>query len=40
MTNWAESLKQKIQTRAARVTVVGMGYVGLSLAKLWPRRRR
>jgi UDP-N-acetyl-D-glucosamine dehydrogenase len=32
VTNWAESLKQKIQSRAARVTVVGMGYVGLSLA--------
>jgi UDP-N-acetyl-D-glucosamine dehydrogenase len=28
----AESLKRKIETRAARVAVVGMGYVGLSLA--------
>jgi len=32
VTNWAESLKKKIETRAARVSVVGMGYVGLSLA--------
>jgi UDP-N-acetyl-D-glucosamine dehydrogenase len=27
-----ESLKRKIETRAARVAVIGMGYVGLSLA--------
>jgi UDP-N-acetyl-D-glucosamine dehydrogenase len=32
MTILAESLKRKIETRAARVAVIGMGYVGLSLA--------
>ncbi len=32
MTDWAKTLKQKIESRTARVAVVGMGYVGLSLA--------
>ena len=32
MTNWAEVLEGKIADRSARVCVVGMGYVGLSLA--------
>ncbi len=32
MTGWIDTLKQKIDTKQARVTIVGMGYVGLSLA--------
>lgn len=32
MTDWMQTLKQKIETKTARVSVVGMGYVGLSLA--------
>ena len=32
MTGWIDTLKQKIETKQARVTIVGMGYVGLSLA--------
>jgi UDP-N-acetyl-D-glucosamine dehydrogenase len=32
VTNWSEVLKRKIETGTARVSVVGMGYVGLSLA--------
>ena len=32
MTDWVLTLKRKIETRTARVSVVGMGYVGLSLA--------
>ena len=27
-----QALKQKLETKTARVSVVGMGYVGLSLA--------
>jgi UDP-N-acetyl-D-glucosamine dehydrogenase len=30
--NWIDTLKDRIETRSARVAVVGMGYVGLSLA--------
>ena len=29
---WTTTLREKIETRAARVSVVGLGYVGLSLA--------
>ena len=29
---WTEVLREKLQTRAARVSVIGLGYVGLSLA--------
>jgi UDP-N-acetyl-D-glucosamine dehydrogenase len=32
VTGWIDTLKQKIETKQARVTIVGMGYVGLSLA--------
>ena len=32
MTDLVTALKQKLLTRTARVSVVGMGYVGLSLA--------
>ncbi|MEK7444018.1 MAG: nucleotide sugar dehydrogenase [candidate division NC10 bacterium] len=32
MTDWMQTLKQKLETKTARVSVVGMGYVGLSLA--------
>jgi UDP-N-acetyl-D-glucosamine dehydrogenase len=32
VTDWIDTLEQKIEARTARVTVVGMGYVGLSLA--------
>lgn len=32
MNHWAHQLKEKLDTRTARVCVVGMGYVGLSLA--------
>ena len=32
MTDWMQALKQKLETKTARVSVVGMGYVGLSLA--------
>jgi UDP-N-acetyl-D-glucosamine dehydrogenase len=32
LTSLVETLKRKIETRTARVAVVGMGYVGLSLA--------
>ncbi|MCI0547895.1 MAG: nucleotide sugar dehydrogenase [Candidatus Rokubacteria bacterium] len=32
MTDWIAGLTEKIETRRARVAVVGMGYVGLSLA--------
>ena len=32
MSAWKESLKRKIADRAARVHVIGLGYVGLSLA--------
>ncbi|HUG37546.1 MAG TPA: nucleotide sugar dehydrogenase, partial [Candidatus Limnocylindrales bacterium] len=32
MTDWSQTLKQKLSDRTARVSVVGMGYVGLSLA--------
>jgi UDP-N-acetyl-D-glucosamine dehydrogenase len=29
---WTEVLREKLETRAARVSVIGLGYVGLSLA--------
>jgi UDP-N-acetyl-D-glucosamine dehydrogenase len=29
---WTTSLREKLETRAARVSIVGLGYVGLSLA--------
>ena len=29
---WTKSLQEKLETRAARVSVIGLGYVGLSLA--------
>jgi len=29
---WTRALKEKLETRAARVSVIGLGYVGLSLA--------
>ena len=32
MTAWKDSLKRKIEERSARVHVIGLGYVGLSLA--------
>ena len=32
MTAWKDSLKRKIEERTARVHVIGLGYVGLSLA--------
>ncbi len=32
MTDWMQTLKQKLETKTACVSVVGMGYVGLSLA--------
>lgn len=32
MTDWISALERKLKECAARVTVVGMGYVGLSLA--------
>ena len=32
MSNWSTALERRITERTARVTVVGMGYVGLSLA--------
>jgi len=32
MTDWRETLAKRIEARAAQVSVVGMGYVGLSLA--------
>jgi NAD(P)-dependent dehydrogenase (short-subunit alcohol dehydrogenase family) len=32
VTDFAETLKQKLEQKTARVAVVGMGYVGLSLA--------
>ncbi len=32
MTAWKDSLKRKIEDRSARVHVIGLGYVGLSLA--------
>ena len=32
MNHWGNVLKEKLETRTARVCIVGMGYVGLSLA--------
>ena len=32
MIAWKDSLKRKIEDRSARVHVIGLGYVGLSLA--------
>ena len=32
MSTWKEQLKSKIDDRTARVHVIGLGYVGLSLA--------
>ena len=32
MSDWTTALERRITERTARVTVVGMGYVGLSLA--------
>ncbi len=32
MNHWSKQLKEKLDTRTARVSIVGMGYVGLSLA--------
>ena len=32
MNHWSKQLKEKLDTRSARVSIVGMGYVGLSLA--------
>jgi UDP-N-acetyl-D-mannosaminuronate dehydrogenase len=43
MSNWSTALERRITERAARVTVVGMGYVGLSrggeLARAGPTGR-
>src|SRR5271165_1984134 len=38
-TGEAEQLKQKIESRTARIGVIGMGYVGLPLALLFSDRR-
>ena len=35
----AERLKQKMETRQARIGIIGMGYVGLPLALLFSRER-
>ena len=32
MTAWTNALKEKLETRTARVSVIGLGYVGLNLA--------
>jgi UDP-N-acetyl-D-glucosamine dehydrogenase len=32
VTAWTNALKEKLETRTARVSVIGLGYVGLSLA--------
>jgi len=32
VTDWMQTLKQKLETKTARVSIAGMGYVGLSLA--------
>ena len=32
MSGWKDGLKRKIEDRTARVHVIGLGYVGLSLA--------
>jgi UDP-N-acetyl-D-glucosamine dehydrogenase len=32
VTGWMDALKEKIETKSARIGVVGLGYVGLSLA--------
>ena len=40
MNHWGNVLKEKLDTRTARVCIVGMGYVGLSLAveeSAWPQ---
>src|SRR4029079_3424806 len=39
MSNWSTALERRITEHTARVTVVGMGYVGLSLAVELARAR-
>jgi UDP-N-acetyl-D-glucosamine dehydrogenase len=38
-TSEAQHLKQKIESRKARIGVIGMGYVGLPLALLFSDQR-
>ena len=37
MSNWSTALERRITEHTARVTVVGMGYVGLSRGGARPR---
>jgi UDP-N-acetyl-D-glucosamine dehydrogenase len=39
LTSLADALKQRIETRQARVGIIGMGYVGLPLALLFSEQR-